>query len=433
MSKHRRLNHQFGILAGALAACLCASPLMAQAVQPSLQSVAAQPGVAFNPANAQAQPSSLPAAAPASQGVPTAATPTAATPTAATPAAGTPSAVPSSLPIGGQAQGVPVQVPSASPSVQNAQQLAQLQAGAQAAPAAQPGTFAQQGGALVQPQMGQVGLGTGAPPLQVPAAELPPLPTPATAFPKVMDDHLGVTPEQVRQMHQSIDDHQRATNEWLNPPRSVRSSISVSLSPGAQPPVIRPYMGAASSFVVIDSTGQPWPVENVHPGNPALFTIDRLDGPQGSSFTVDALQPYGQSNLILKLVGVATPVVINLTAGQRVQDASVEVRVQGRGPNAMVPTGGNNLPAGTDARLLPVLDGIAPAGATSLTISGADNLKAWMLPNGHMLVRAPFKLLSPVIAATSSSDGTTVYELAATPKLLGLVNGNYVNLTVSGW
>lgn len=423
MSKHRRLNHQFGILAGALAACLCASPLMAQAVQPSLQSVAAQPGVAFNPANTQAQ---APVAVPPAQ----------IAPQANAPASGAPGAVPSSLPIGGQPvqpQGVPVQVPNAAAGTQNAQQLAQLQAGAQAAPTAQPGTFAQQGGALVQPQMGQVGLGTGAPPLQVPAAELPPLPTPATAFPKVMEDHLGVTPEQVRQMHQSIDDHQRATNEWLNPPRSVRSSISVSLSPGAQPPVIRPYMGAASSFVVIDSTGQPWPVENVHPGNPALFTIDRLDGPQGSSFTVDALQPYGQSNLILKLVGVATPVVVNLTAGQRVQDASVEVRVQGRGPNAMIPTGGNNLPAGTDARLLPVLDGIAPAGATSLTISGADNLKAWMLPNGHMLVRAPFKLLSPVIAATSSSDGTTVYELAATPKLLGLVNGNYVNLTVSGW
>ena len=92
-----------------------------------------------------------------------------------------------------------------------------------------------------------------------------------------------------------------------------------------------------------------------------------------------------------------------------------------------------NLPPGTDARLLPVLDGVAPSGATALTVSGADGVKAWLLSNGHMLVRAPFKLLSPVMAATSSADGTTVYELAATPKLLGMINGNYVNLTVSGW
>lgn len=296
------------------------------------------------------------------------------------------------------------------------------------APAASPaGTFAQQGGTPIRPA------GDPTAPLQVPAQELPPLPTPASVFPSVVDNNLGVTPTQIRQLHQTVDDRQRAAGRWLNPPRSVRSSISVSLSPGAQPPVIRPYQGVATSFVVLDSTGQPWPVENVHPGSTSLFAIDRLDGAQGSSFTIDALQPYAQSNLILKLVGVASPVVINLVAGQKIQDASVEVRIQGRGPNAAVPVVSGSLPQGTDARLLPVLDGVAPSDATPLTVVGADGVKAWLLSSGNMLVRAPFKLLTPVLAATSSADGTTVYELAATPKLLGMANGNYVNLTVSGW
>lgn len=392
MSKSHRLTPLYGILAAALAVGLCAPPLMAQSVRPSLQSVASPTGgLPVNPAQAQ-MATQLPVQAPSSDGVTVAPNPTAAP--ALTPVQ---TAIPGQLPASGQA--------------------------------AVPGTYAQQGGVAVQPNL----MGAGTPPGQVPSQELPPLPTPASEFPKVLDDHLGVTPSQIRNLHQTIDDRQRAAGEWLNPPRAVRSSISVSLSPGSQPPVIRPYMGAASSFVVVDSSGQPWPVENVHPGNPALFTLERLDGPQGSSFTLDALQPYGQSNLILKLVGVATPVVINLIAGQRVQDASVEVRVQGRGPNAMAPTVSGSLPPGTDARLLPVLDGIAPSGGSPLTVMGADNVKAWLLPSGHMMVRASFKLLSPVLAATSSSDGTTVYELAATPKLLGLINGNYVYLTVTGW
>lgn len=433
MSKQHRLNHPVGILAAALAVCLGAAPVMAQSVQPSLQAVAAPPtAVAPNPANTQAPVGQPVPVAPAAQG-PVMAPAGGINPTVAA-ASGLQGLPANTAPVGAPVQpgtyaqqgGVPIQ-PTVYPQ-------------AAGVPVTPPGTYAQQGGTLVIPQpvpnQGQPvapqANGTLVPP-QVPSQELPPLPTPSSVFPKIEDDHLGVTPGQIRQLHQTIDDRQRAAGQWLDPPRSVRSSISVALTPGAVPPVIRPYMGAATSFVVIDSSGQPWPVENVHPGNPALFTIDRLDGPQGSSFTVDALQPYGQSNLILKLAGVSTPVVINLIAGQRVQDASVEVRVQGRGPNAAATFTGSSLPPGTDSRLLPVLDGMDPANGTPLKVEGSDNTKVWMLPNGHMLVRAPFKLLSPVIAATSSSDGTTVYELVATPKLLGLQDGNYVTVTVSNW
>jgi intracellular multiplication protein IcmK len=428
MSNQYRLTHRVTLLAAALALSGGVPAVMAQSVQPSLSAVATAPTAqAPNPANTLA---------PAGQPAPAAPSPQVPVPqTAAPQGAPAASAAPGTY---AQQGGVPVQPQTLSPQALSPQgtypqpaypQAGYPQAGGQPV---QPGSYAMQGGLPGQAVQPSQAPGTLMPP-QVPTQELPPLPTPSSVFPKIVDEHLGVTPGQIRELHQTIDERQKAAGEWLDPPRSVRSSIAVALTPGAVPPVIRPYMGAATSFVVIDSTGQPWPVENVHPGNPALFTIDRLDGPQGSSFTVDALQPYGQSNLILKLAGVSTPVVINLIAGQRVQDASVEVRVQGHGPNAAVSYSSRSLPPGTDARLLPVLDGMAPAGATPLTVMGADNTKAWMLPNGHMLVRAPFKLLSPVIAATSSSDGTTVYELVATPKLLGMVDGNYISLTVSGW
>jgi intracellular multiplication protein IcmK len=413
--------------------------LAAQSVQPPLQG-----GLAPNPATVAAQQQAAPAAAqPAAPAqVPLSATPIGALvapqgpppPGAAVPVA---NAVPVStaVPSAVQAANPMTQVPSNNPAYQIAPPASD----------AAPPTYAQQLVAAQQqnpnnrapvqgnPYAGGAGQAT-VPPSQVPPQELPPLPTPESEMPNVVRDTLGVTPEQIRDLHRAVDVRQKASAAWVNPPKSVTSSLTVSLSPGAVPPVIRPFYGATTSFLVVDSTGQPWPVENARNGNGGLFAIDRLDGPQGSVFTIDTLQPYGQSNLILKLAGVPTPVVINLIAGQKVQDARVEVRVAGRGPNAQRPvSSGGNLPPGTDARLLPVLDGVAPEGASPLQVMGADGVKGWLLPNGHMLIRAPFKLLSPVIAATSSADGTTVYELPATPKLLGMADGAYVHLTIAGW
>lgn len=266
-----------------------------------------------------------------------------------------------------------------------------------------------------------------------PPASLPPLPGPNTAeMAWATDKLMSVTPEQIRELRRLVDERQRATAEIPNPPRSVTGSISVSLSPGSTPPVIRPFIGSTSSFVVVDSTGAPWPVENFRIANPDVFPINRLDGPHGSAFTVDTNLPYGQSNLILKLAGVSAPVVISLVAGQREHDARVEVRVQGRGPNSTVASG--SLMAGTDARLLPVLDGMAPSGGKPLMVDGVAGVRAWLLPSGRLMVRSPVKVISP--ASTSfviSADGTHVYEFARTTQLLGMVDGRYVPMNITGW
>lgn len=268
------------------------------------------------------------------------------------------------------------------------------------------------------------------PPAQ--ADKLPPLPTPANVFPGVVEDQIGVTPKEIRSLHKEVDARQRAASEWVNPPKSVNTSISASLSPGSTPPIIRPFYGASTSFMIVDATGAPWPVENARNGNGALFEIDRLDGPQGSVFTVDALQPYGQSNIILKLKGEETPLVINLVAGQKTQDATVQVRVQGLGPNAQAPQGESMTP-GTNADLMPVLDGVPPTGGARLDVQGAAGVSAWLMPDRTMILRSPYRLRSPFIDAIHSPDGTQVYRLPATTKILAEVAGQDVYLTIAGW
>lgn len=259
-----------------------------------------------------------------------------------------------------------------------------------------------------------------------PPSALPPLPSEVD----VGIEQSGLSPDEIRKLRGVLDARQKAASELPNPPKSVTGSVSVSLDPGSVPAVVRPYYGVGTSLVVLDSTGSPWPVENFTVGNRSQFQVDRLDGANGSSFVIAPLQMYGQSNLILKLVGHPTPVVINLVSGQKVHDARVEARVLGRGPNAQVNS--VSLTPGVDSRLLSVLDGVPPSGR-ALTVSGDGASKAWVMPDGNVWLRTALTVVSPApLSFVSSSDGTRVYKLAPSAKVLGMMNGQFLTLELSG-
>lgn len=273
-----------------------------------------------------------------------------------------------------------------------------------------------------------------APPVSVAPSvrPLPPLPTVTGEVPAVEDDYLGMTPAQIVHLRKMLDDRQRAAAELPDPPKAQTGSIRVGLAPGSTPPPIRTFVNSVSSFVVVDRTGAPWPVENFRVGNAALFRVNRLDQGQGSAFTIQTMSMYGSSDLVLKLAGSPTPVVLMLLAGQKQFDARLEVRVDGTGPNAMLNAAA--VPSGTDARLLPILDGVPPPSGTRLKTDGLDGFDAWLMPNHRMIVRSPVRIVKPAtIEFVSSSDGTYVYSLAPATHLLGVANGVFVDIAVSGW
>lgn len=283
---------------------------------------------------------------------------------------------------------------------------------------------------IAPPPVAQAPIGPATPPSSLPRG-LPPLPGVDLEMAMVKQEYLGITPQEIVELRRMLDERQRAAAQWPNPPKSVTGSVSASLQPGSTPPVIRPFVGLSTSFVVVDSTGAPWPVENFRVGNQAVFPVTRLDGPQGSSFAIESMLPYARSNITLQLAGMPTPVVIELLAGQDEHDARVDLRVEGRGPNAKVT--GRQLIPGTDARLLSVLDGVPPDGKPVM-ISGVQGARGWILPNGILLVRSPVKIVSPASRNfLASADGTHVYEFTKTTQLLGLVNHQFVTMTVSGW
>ena len=272
--------------------------------------------------------------------------------------------------------------------------------------------------------------------------ELPPMSRPATMeetqranYDRARSEMFPLSAEQVRELKKQANQNDNAAYQMpVTPPKSVSGSGTVSLTPGSSPPVIRPFINHESSFVVLDSTGSPWPVENFRVGDPRYFLVTRLDSKQGSAFAIDARVMYAQSNLVLKLAGVPKPIIIDLVSGQSELDESTEVRVRALGPNARI--GHQGIAPAVDGRLLPVLDGVPPENSTPLTVSGdGGSTQAWMSSaSGRMIVRTPFKIVSPASPVfLSSSDGTHVYEMMPSPQLVGLKDGQFINLTVQGW
>ena len=178
------------------------------------------------------------------------------------------------------------------------------------------------------------------------------------AFKELLDKVAPLTPEQILQLRQQEDKTQQAIAATPNtPPIPVSSTLTVDLSPGITPPVVRLAAGFVTSLVFVDSTGQPWPISDYSLGNPGNFNI-QWDKKAHTLF-VQSTTTYSSANLAVRLAALDTPVMISLVSGQKYVDYRVDLQIQGRGPNALAPITDNELPT-SNPLLLNALDGIPP-------------------------------------------------------------------------
>src|SRR5262249_13648863 len=148
------------------------------------------------------------------------------------------------------------------------------------------------------------------------------------------------------------------------------------LAPGTTPPAIRLAQGYVSSLVFVDSTGTPWPIAGFDVGNPKAVNI-QWDG-KSNILILQGVTPYSNGDIVIQLVGLPTPITLELVSGQRVVDYRVDLHVPGIGPLTKELPVGTALPPHANQLLLGVLDGIAPPGGRGLTVRGAD-AQAWIL------------------------------------------------------
>lgn len=265
----------------------------------------------------------------------------------------------------------------------------------------------------------------------LPASTTPPSQESSIAFNTLLQQNMPLSPQQVLQLRQQIDRAQRAAaTQPVIPPKPVSTTIMVNLAPGTTPPAVRLAQGYVSSLVFVDSTGTPWPIAGFDIGTPKALNI-QWDG-KSNILLLQAVSPYSDGNMVVRLVGLPTPITLELVAGQRVVDYRVDIHVSGIGPNTKDVPMGTALPNSASQLLLGVLDGVAPAGAKLLNVHGAD-AQAWQLGD-KMYLRTRLTLLSPGWMSTMTSpDGMHAYELPKTSTVLVSRYGEPAELKIEGF
>jgi intracellular multiplication protein IcmK len=248
-------------------------------------------------------------------------------------------------------------------------------------------------------------------------------------FENVVKKQFPLTPEQITKLREVMQDTQRAAGAPLAPPTPTVSSQTVSLAPGTVPPVIRLATGYVSSIVFVDETGQSWPIVGYSIGNPSAFNVQWDQ--TSNVLMMQGVGAYQSGNLAVQLAGLSMPVMVTIVNDQKVVDYRVDLRLQGRGPNARASLMSDAVPGAADPLLLNLLEGIPPQGSEALTIKGGD-AQGWLL-NNTIYLRTRLTILSPGWNSTMTSpDGMRAYELNATPMILASDQGQTVTLKVEG-
>ncbi|MCB9990137.1 MAG: type IV secretion protein DotH [Rhodospirillales bacterium] len=237
---------------------------------------------------------------------------------------------------------------------------------------------------------------------------------------------LPMNPDEIRSLLERFDDTQQAVEVPVYPyPEPEVVVETVSLDPGAKPPVIKVGVGHVTTLTVLDATGAPWPIQDMtFAGN---FEVIQPD--EGSHVVrITGMSEFGYGNISVLLSELKTPVTFTLKTSRDSVHYRFDARIPEYGPYANVPLidGGLTISAGNSV-LGSVLDGVPPSGAEKLDVTGVDGRTTAYAYQDKTYVRTPLTLLSPGWSGSvSSADGMNVYAIAPSPVLLLSDHGQVV-------
>lgn len=264
----------------------------------------------------------------------------------------------------------------------------------------------------------------------------------------------------IEELARRLDSQRRASERVTNPVLAVpvNRSVNVNLGPGGTTPAVQTVMGYPTSIAFLDSTGQPWPIHWDVSSNPtglqAQASVTNASagvgvGPAvsyGTGFEVDVpvkggnvlnittRSPGPRGGLAVMLEGASAPLSFMLMGNGQRFDSRLAVMVTGHGPNAKAAAlGGFGHPGGPvtgEAHLTAMLDGVAPAQAVPLGVTGVspDDIRAWRLGDRSYL-RTRMRVVSPApIATERGMDGMVIYEIPAVPVVLVATGGSVASI-----
>lgn len=241
------------------------------------------------------------------------------------------------------------------------------------------------------------------------------------AYSLAVDGFLPLETQEIRELLERLKETQEAiqTPVGKQPDPTVHVE-AMSLDPSSTPPTVKLATGNVTSLTIFDSTGEPWPVQDLAFGG--RFDI-KTPEPGGHIIRITPLETFARGNLSVRLMDFKTPLSFILEAGGEDEvHYRFDAQVPEMGPYADVPPvmpGGISMTAGDKETIGYLTGSITSQDSKQLAVDGADaRTKAWR--NGDTLyLRTPHTMLSPTWeSSASSADGMTVYRLADTPVVL---------------
>ena len=255
------------------------------------------------------------------------------------------------------------------------------------------------------------------------------------AFDAALEGLLPLRPEEIRVLLERFDRTQESveTPVYPNPePEVVVQNIS--LDPGSKPPVVKLAYGHVTTINFLDSTGSPWPVQDVSwAGNFEIIQVEQDPERFTHMFRISPQSEFAFGNMSITMTGMMTPVILTLETNRDVVHYRFDAVLPDYGPLAEAPLieAGITTAAG-DQDLSLILEGVIPEGADRLNVAGVDGRTSAYRYNEIVYVRTPLTLLSPGWSSSASSaDGTRVYEIGDAPVLLLSDRGRMVRAKLS--
>jgi intracellular multiplication protein IcmK len=250
------------------------------------------------------------------------------------------------------------------------------------------------------------------------------------AYEAAVNSLMPMRPSEIREMLEYFKRSREAGEQRIGGiPEPVIKVETISLDPGARPPVVLMSPGHVTSLNILDITGQPWPVQNVSWGG--NFEIISPD-PGGHIIKMSPMKAHEIGNMSVQLLGLKTPVTFMLQTQLETVQYRFDAMIPEYGPYADMPLidPGITTVAG-DTSLTTVLQGVVPSGAKRMRVKGVDGRTSVFRFQNQSYVRTPLTLLSPGWSQSAkSADGTTVYVIDNTPVLLLSERGNMVRATI---
>ncbi len=254
------------------------------------------------------------------------------------------------------------------------------------------------------------------------------------AFESALEGLMPLKPEEIREVLERMDRTEEAASFPVYPePRPEISVQTISADPGAKPTTIKVARGYVTTVTIVDSTGAPWPIQDITWAGEFDIVQNTTGGP-GNLLRITPQAPRAYGNMSIKMLDMQTPIILSLESSRDVVFYRFDAIIPEPGPKANVPLveqGGVSIQAG-DVNLSSFLEGVPPVDATRLNVMGLDSRTTAFEFGGLTYLRTPHTLLSPAWeASVSSADGMRVYSLRPSPVLLLSDKGRMVRARLS--